>query len=169
MQHLAALYVLSKLKKLMSHLPGRNQNYFSTHRGPLSQESLNCHWEPATWRCTAVGRKENAAIGCALMYISWNTHKFPLSASKSSVTALCANVGHLEKGKENDTKSKKLARWKIESINVIQPQEEKNCVMGRGNNLLSVPVLDQTYSRPELQQGRVAGVAELLQSHRSHV
>lgn len=104
--------LLKKLKKFMSHFPGRNQDCSSTHRGSLGQESLNCHWGSSAWRCTALGGKEDAAIGCTLMCISWNTHKFPLSTSKPSVTALCANVGHLEKSKENDMndmKSKKIS------------------------------------------------------------
>lgn len=42
--------------------------------------------------------------------------------------------------------------------------------MGRGNNLLAMPVLHKAYIRTELQQGKDSlDVGELLQSHGSHL
>lgn len=42
--------------------------------------------------------------------------------------------------------------------------------MGRGNNMRSMRVLDKTYNRPVLHQGRESlDVGELLQSHCSHL
>lgn len=64
----------------------------------------------------------------------------------------------------------KCARWWIKSISVVQPQEKKNWGMGRGNNMRSMHVLDKTYNRPVLHQGRESlDVGELLQSHCSHL